>query len=255
MISILVILGTIAFVNLQGFAGGARDSARTSDLANLTQAFELTYIKSGFYPTPTNGSGVTYSGGTVWTQGTIGDSVMSVLGAGGNKFSKKPTDPKYPTIEYTYSLLNTGKEYQLAAAMEDSTTAYTPLITPVYAATDSLTAYLKGNYNGLIAKASTGTTTYYLALPSIILQSLSNTELSVPATQFGNLVLHKKGNIPSSYTANQIQSPITSNFNYSLLSTSTGIVAYSTIASSLDSTGATTLMTNLYNAYSGSNLK
>lgn len=68
MISILVILGTIAFVNLQGFSGSARDSSRTSDLANLTQAFELTYIKTGYYPAPTNGSGVTYSGGTVWTQ-------------------------------------------------------------------------------------------------------------------------------------------------------------------------------------------
>lgn len=159
---------------------------------------------------------------------------MNVLSAGGNKFSKKPTDPKYPTIEYTYSLLNTGKEYQIAAAMEDSATAYNPIITPVYAATDILTAYLKGNYNGLIAKTQTGTTTYYLALPSIILQSLSGaTELSVPATMSGNLVLHKKGNIPSNYTSNGIQTSSTSNFNYSLLSTSTGIVAYSTTASSL----------------------
>jgi len=183
---------------------------------------------------------------------------MNVLSAGGNKFSKKPTDPKYPTIEYTYSLLNTGKEYQLATAMEDSTTAYIPLITPVYAVTDSLTTYLKGNYNGLIAKVSTGsspTTTYYLALPSIILQHLSNTELSMPATQSGNLALHKKGNIPSSYTSNGIQTSITNNFNYSLFATSTGIVAYSTAISSLDFTGALTMMTSLYNTYNTTNIK
>ncbi len=139
--------------------------------------------------------------------------------------------------------------------MEDSNTVYDSLITPVYAATENLTAYIRGNYNGLIAKTQTGTTTYYLALPSIILQTLPPTELSVPATMSGNLVLHKRGNLPSGYTSNGISSTLSSNSHYSLLSTSTGIVAYSTTATSLDSTGVTTLMTALYNTYSGSNLK
>ena len=95
---------------------------------------------------------------------------MNFLSSAGFKMSKKPTDPKYPSIEYTYSLLNNGKEYQIAAAMEDTTTGYnstlpsnslsslspisslsspflSSLITPAYAATDTLTAYLAGNYN------------------------------------------------------------------------------------------------------------
>ena len=83
-------------------------------------------------------------------------------------------DPEYTNVEYTYSLLNNGKEYQIATVMEDSNTAYNSLVTPVYAATNSLTAYIGGNYNGLIAKVQTGSTTYYLALPSIISQDLSN---------------------------------------------------------------------------------
>ena len=97
---------------------------------------------------------------------------MNILSTGGgNKFSKKPTDPKYPTTEYTYSLLNTGKEYQIGTVVEDSATAYnnnthpvfqTPLkrgifslLSPLeglgvditYAATENITAYIRGNYN------------------------------------------------------------------------------------------------------------
>lgn len=144
--------------------------------------------------------------------------------------------------------------------MEDSATAYNPIITPVYAATDSLTAYLKGNYNGLIAKVSTGITIYYLTLPSIVLQNLTNTELSVPATMSGNLVLNKKGNLPASYTAGAITSntpSITFNAlsNSNLLTIGSGIVAFTIpTTTTLNSTGVTTMMNNLYNIYSTSNI-
>lgn len=47
VITILVILGTIAFVQLGGFAGSARDSARISDLTNITQGLELVLMKNG----------------------------------------------------------------------------------------------------------------------------------------------------------------------------------------------------------------
>lgn len=69
---------------------------------------------------------------------------MNVLSSAGFKFSKKPTDPKYTNIEYTYSVLNTGKEYQIGTAMESKTTAYRSMplfITPAYAA-ETLTAYV-----------------------------------------------------------------------------------------------------------------
>jgi len=56
VITILVILGTIAFVSLSGYSGSARDGSRVSDLTNLKKSLELANIKTGSYPTPTDGS-------------------------------------------------------------------------------------------------------------------------------------------------------------------------------------------------------
>jgi prepilin-type N-terminal cleavage/methylation domain-containing protein len=81
VITILVILGTIAFTSLSGFSGSARDSSRVSDITNLSKSLEMTYIKTSTYPSPDSSFSVTYSGGTIWTQGTIGDSVMNILSA------------------------------------------------------------------------------------------------------------------------------------------------------------------------------
>ena len=53
VITILVILGTIGFVQLGGFAGGARDSSRVADLVNIQKALDIAYVKNSRYPTPT----------------------------------------------------------------------------------------------------------------------------------------------------------------------------------------------------------
>ena len=196
VITILVILGTIAFISLGGYSSKARDSGRVSDLTNLTKSLELTRIKTGYYPSPSSFSGVFFSGGLAWNQGTIGDSVMQNVGAAGIGFSKKPTDPQFPSVEYTYSLLQSGKEYQIATVMENSLaeTSGIPFITQTYAATDPVTTYVQGNYNGLITKVQTGSVIYFLALPSIILHSVSGstlTELTNTGVQATNLVLNK----------------------------------------------------------------
>lgn len=100
--------------------------------------------------------------------------------------------------------------------------------------------------------------TYYLALPSIILQNLSSTELTVSSTQSGNLVIQSAGNIPSTYTNGEITST-TPSITFSALGTSnqvtngSGIVVYSTTGS-LDPAGVSILMNNLYTVYTASNL-
>ena len=81
VITILVILGTIAFMSLSGFSGSARDSSRVSDLTNISKALEIAYVKTGSYPDPENFSSVTYSGGTLWKQGTLGESIISFINA------------------------------------------------------------------------------------------------------------------------------------------------------------------------------
>ena len=266
MITILIILGTIAFVTLAGYSGSARDSARVSDLTNISKALELTKVKTGYYPTPSSSTGITFSGGTVWNQGTVGDSVMNILNAAGFKFSKKPTDPKYTSVDYTYSILENNKEYQIASAMEDSSTAVNSIITTTYAATsETLSAYIKGNYNGLIATSkTTGGNICILALPSIILQDVSSASGTIlnsgDAIQKNNLILHKKTNLPASYTTNSIATASGTQFIYTPLqngnqtTVGSGITVY--CSGSLPSnTGAITALTsNLKTIYGTSGL-
>ena len=47
VITILVILGTIAFLNLSSFSASARDSERTSDLDQINTQIMMTQAKSG----------------------------------------------------------------------------------------------------------------------------------------------------------------------------------------------------------------
>ncbi|MDD2917330.1 MAG: prepilin-type N-terminal cleavage/methylation domain-containing protein, partial [Candidatus Gracilibacteria bacterium] len=54
VITILVILGTIAFVNLGGFQSSARDSSRVENLSNLKKGLDMFQIKTGSYPVPEN---------------------------------------------------------------------------------------------------------------------------------------------------------------------------------------------------------
>lgn len=46
VITILAILGTISFIQLQGFAGGARDSVRIENLSSLHKGLSLFNVTS-----------------------------------------------------------------------------------------------------------------------------------------------------------------------------------------------------------------
>jgi prepilin-type N-terminal cleavage/methylation domain-containing protein len=257
VITILSILGTIGFLSMQGYSSSTRDSNRLADLAGMRKGLELSVVKAGTYPDPSGGVAVTFSGGTVWTQGTVGDSVIQMLSADAFKM-KKPTDPLYKGTEYAYSVLNTKREYQVATVLENNTVAYVPMVETAYAA-DTAQAYVGGNYNGLVAKAVTGSTTYYLALPGIMLSNLSGVELTNAVTQSGNLVLHRKGNIPSTYAGKVAASAPAVTFsamgNSNFLTSGSGIVALASTGTSLNSSTVNTMMGNLYNTYSGSNLR
>ena len=47
VITILAILGTIAFISLQGYSGEAKNSKVTSDLRNIASAIETTSTRNG----------------------------------------------------------------------------------------------------------------------------------------------------------------------------------------------------------------
>jgi prepilin-type N-terminal cleavage/methylation domain-containing protein len=62
VITILAVLGTIAFVSFQGYAVQARDSTRISDLTVMKKALELYKVQQDSYPSPSETSfNVSYS--------------------------------------------------------------------------------------------------------------------------------------------------------------------------------------------------
>ncbi|MDD5376734.1 MAG: prepilin-type N-terminal cleavage/methylation domain-containing protein [Candidatus Gracilibacteria bacterium] len=197
VITILVILGTIAFTSLSGYSGNARDSSRVSDLTNLSKGLDIASIKTGSYPTPDNPFTITYSGGIIWTQGTIGDSVINTLSSVGAKMNKKPTDPLITSKEYTYSKLAYGNAYQIKTDWEGDSIAYrNDIIDQANAASGNpILSYIKGNYSGVVAKTQTGTTICILALPSIITSTGTVTGSGIDIANLANrLLYHGKTN-------------------------------------------------------------
>ncbi len=177
VITILAILGTIGFLSVGGYSSRARDSARVGDTAQVTKSLDLAIVTSGSYPVPDNSFAVTYSGGVVWNQGTIGSNVMQYFKGtiSGGGINKKPVDPLSNT-EYVYSSLAEGKAYQIKADYEgnlaQNAMGEKSILDIASAAPGNPTiAYIRGNYGGVTAKTTTGGIVYILAVPSIITNS------------------------------------------------------------------------------------
>ena len=85
------------------------------------------------------------------------------------RLNSKPIDPLTQS-EYTYSRLNTKKEFEIGAIIEWCSTDLSFISTPSTNAAWTLqwTAYVKWNYNWIIAKVTNWPTTYVLAVPTII---------------------------------------------------------------------------------------
>lgn len=171
VITILAILGTIGFLSVGGYSSRARDSDRLADVANISKSLDLSIVTAGSYPIPDNSFSVTYSGAAVWNQGIIGPTVLQVFRSSiaGGGLNKKLVDPLRGT-DYVYSEVAEGNAYQIKADYEGDVLAIkNPLFETAYAAPGNPTiAYVRGNYGGVAAKVSSGTTLYVLAIPSIV---------------------------------------------------------------------------------------
>ena len=179
VITILAILGTIAFIALQGYSKTARDSARISDMSRIKSSLELYMVEWGKYPEPTNITDVTYSGTlAAWHQGSFWESTFRNV----ERLDKIPLDPTTDK-KYTYSVTNSRKEFQLGWILETTDFALTPPNLPLSGegqysnlqlsnqanAWDTLaTARIIWSYNGQILKVLKWNDLTILASPSII---------------------------------------------------------------------------------------
>ncbi|MDD2916709.1 MAG: fibrinogen-like YCDxxxxGGGW domain-containing protein [Candidatus Gracilibacteria bacterium] len=115
VITILVILGTIAFLNLGGFQSSARDSSRVENLSNLKKGLDMFQIKTGSYPVPENMVSVTASGITIGYQGFAKELTERTIGlsVGGTR------DPLDTSIYTTYSVNADRTKMELMNFLED----------------------------------------------------------------------------------------------------------------------------------------
>ena len=217
VITILAILWTIAFLSFQWYTKSARDSIRINDLKLIEKNLSLYKIETWEYPLPSEPyDEVTYESKEVWTQWTVGQSVIQNL----DKLNKVPRDP-LTWNEYTYSRLNTKKELQLACVLEwspvtiikneeirnknyrDFIFAFNSsyFVSQANAADvkTAATAYVIWDYNWEIAKVNSWSTTYILAVPTIINWDMTLTDI-IEVISNKKLVYNWYGNLPSSYT-------------------------------------------------------
>ncbi|QFR39517.1 prepilin-type N-terminal cleavage/methylation domain-containing protein [Candidatus Gracilibacteria bacterium 28_42_T64] len=245
VITILAILGTIAFISLQGYSRNARDSNRISDASSITTSLEVFVTTSGFYPEPEEGFDISYSGAMVWHQGLLSDNVITNL----KSLNTVPVDP-LTGAHYTYSRLNTKKEFELGLMLEVGGFAHTSVIGQATAASKVGEAYIKGTYNGIVAKVTLGPTLYMLAVPSIINGSIGAADYEDIVS---DLVFNGGSNAPSSYDGTDYGtlSGTSDSIEFSPLS---GVVIYS--GSTTVTTGdITTVVTGLQDVYNNSGLE
>ena len=197
VITILAILWTIAFISFQWYSRDARNSKRTSDLSNMQKVLSLYYTTNWEYPEPTNGEQVTFSGSEVWTQGTFWETVRQQLWSKA-QISEVPYDP-LTYNKYTYSVLNTKKEYQLAWVYEWEDITKLNINNKTYAAGEYGTTKVVWDYNWKVAKTQTWWVIYVLAIPSIISWDINIRDI-LDIIRLKKLVFNRSKILPSSYS-------------------------------------------------------
>ena len=178
VITILAILGTIAFISLSWYSTSARDSTRISDISSMKSSLELYELDAGNYPLATNGVNITYSGTIVWNQWTFWETVKSIT----SKLNKIPTDP-LTDKEYTYSTISTRNEYEIWAMMEWDDISYISNQNTVNAALSEALAYTSWNYNSVMTKTLSGSNCTVFSLPTILTNDTSVTDLQQIVTE------------------------------------------------------------------------
>ncbi len=200
VITILAILWTISFFALGGFVVSARDSNRISDISSMKTVLENYSLQTGFYPKPSDAINITYSGWTVFSQGTFWKSVKRAVK---NEIDKVPLDPLFEN-EYDYSLASNKRSYNLWFIQEWDVWYNNKIIDSSYAATASreIIARVDGTYNGQIMHTYTGGTVYVFWIPSLILKDLDETKILSLTDKF---VFDNEANISASYWSGVVQ--------------------------------------------------
>jgi len=194
VITILSILGTIAFISYWMYTSSARDSVRISDIDNINKSLNLFNIEHWFYPEPDWSYFINYSWSIAWTQWYFWDDLLRKT----QKLSKVPVDPLTGS-NYAYSVTNNKKEVQFASILENHESVWFSNIFWWWTAApwkELWTAYVRWNYNWKFVKVSTWSTVFILWVPSILTSDILSVDLQNSSKSF---VYDWYNNIPHTY--------------------------------------------------------
>lgn len=241
-LAVLAILWILAYITIQSYFSYARDSVRVSDINNIQKALDLYIVKTSQYPKPNNWKEITYSGAILWYQWVFSSHINKQI----KGLNSVPVDPLYDK-NYTYSVSENKTEYQLWSFLESQKLLWNKspvLIHQTQAAykKENL-AYIGWNYNWLVSKTSTGGVSYILALPSIIANDTSNTDI-LSIVNKNALVYHAMEKLPENFSQYETHNTL----RYSLDTGS--LVVYSWSLKNLsDYTNQLNLLKNLKKVY------
>ena len=240
VIIILTILWTIAFISMQWYSATSRDSVRITDIKTMKIWLELYHLQVWSYPNPSDATPITYSWWIIWNQWTFWESVIKNL----SKINEKPVDP-LTEVEYTYSVINSKQEFELAWTMEWGIAMLNNnILLQANARTwRKWTAYTAWNYNEQVVKVSTGWLTYLLALPTIISSDITNSDI-VNIVDNKKLVYKWYSNLPASYTWTTFEVAWETDLNLT-----NNLVVYSWISIPKTTQEVELFITNLKQAY------
>jgi len=152
VISILVVLGTIAIISVSGYMSNARDGKRVSNTALISKGFDIAIAAGTLVNTSKTATGFNFSivgSGLTMTgyYGIINDTLLGSL-----KVNGKDTATYDGFQEYRYSYFPNEKKYTVLATLENPDNARSAFILPsmidqAFAATGATGyAFMKGNF-------------------------------------------------------------------------------------------------------------
>lgn len=209
VITILSILGTIAFVSYWLYTSNARDSVRISDIENINKSLNIFNIEHWFFPEPDGPHFISYSWSIAWTQWYFWEDLLRKT----QKLSKVPVDPLTGS-NYAYSVTNNKKEVQFASILENHESVWFSNIFWWWTAApwkELWTAYVRWNYNWKFVKVSTWSTVFILWVPSILTSDILSVDLQ-NIYSWKSFVYDWYNNIPHTY--NNTNLTLTGWFNF-----------------------------------------
>lgn len=227
VITILAILGTIAFISLQGYSADARNSKRTSDLGNIQGAMTLKQVEwvplLSFIMEDTNSEvpGISLAGSGVladeYVAGTPSYTVLNVI-------EKDFKDPKSDKAYRIGATTLAGGVFQVAATMEKDGTptaqvngTFAPRTTQTFSGTADGTSFSLEDANANRFKVGdkvTGDRTVSKVSRDGVTLTLSS---AYSGTTLALLVNESEGLIYDSETANTTATWVVTNLSTTLL--------------------------------------